>query len=210
MDLTMFTFCKTLQPGDYETFTEHRDVLALASTNIYRYEHEHRKWEYGLALKLAKQINPQSILNIGGGNSPLSSLLVREIKVPVTEIDPSNIGSTKFPGITYNFDSFPSSSIGVHEFIVCTSVIEHVPDDMEFITELLKYATKSVFLTMDFHPSGNKFFDAHLRTYNESNIGTIIKLAQNYNFSPIGELSYNYTTPMVYGYTFASLSLIKS
>lgn len=195
-----------LQPNSYEGLPEAQEVVDFMGKNfLYRYEHEHRKWEYGLALKLIRETKPETVLNVGGGSSPLSSIITKEVK-HMAEIDPS-VGE-RFPGITYIVDTFPSSLLkGKFDMVVCTSVIEHVTDDYRFFMDLLDLSNKTIFITTDFHPSGKAFSQAHLRTYNEEFILDFIYIAKKNGFYPIGELDYTYNRPMVYGYTFASIAL---
>lgn len=199
-----------LQPNSYNDLPEAFEVEQLAvGNNQFRYEHVHRKWEYGLALKLIRELQPKSILNVGGGNSPLSSIAAKHCQY-VTEIDP-NTPSVKFPEIAYIDDNFPTPGLkGKFDLVLCTSVIEHVETDLFFFRALLTQASRAVFLTTDFHPSGKSFSQAHLRTYNPSSLDDLMDIAYNeFGFLPYGELGYGYKTPMVYEYTFASLALVK-
>lgn len=127
----------------------------------------------------------------------------------VVEIDP-NFPSVGLPNIKYIVDSFPSENLSrVFDAVVCTSVIEHVEDDMPFFSALLKHSSKYLFLTTDFHPSGNAFSISHYRTYNKRDIQKLIDIAKDAGFYPVGTLNYSYESPMVYDYTFASLVLGK-
>lgn len=180
----------------------------VGKNSFYRYEHVQRRWEYGLAMKLIKEYEPKTMLNVGGGNSPLSSWAVTK-GVDVTEIDP-NRPSRLLPDVRYIHQNFPSKDLGVYNLVVCTSVIEHVEDHAAFFRALLEHAKDVVFLTTDFHPSGKPFSYDHLRTYNEEDMTIMIHAAKLKGFSPIGKLDYRYDGPMVYDYTFASLALVRN
>ncbi len=195
-----------LQPDSYNEFDDHIWVEEfIGGKRQFRYEHPHRKWEYGLAIRLAKELKPKTILNVGGGNSPLSSMFTT-FSTKVTEIDP-NKPSEEFPDIEYIHDIFPVRGIGKHDLVVCTSVIEHVEDDKNFFDNLLDHSISAIFLTTDFHPSGKQFSQAHLRTYNMEAMMEFINKARVVGFMPYGSIHYYYKTPMVYDYTFASLAL---
>lgn len=181
----------------------------IGRNSFYRYEHIQRRWEYGQAMRLIKQYKPKTMLNVGGGNSPISTWAV-ERGVAVTEIDP-NRPSRLLPGITYIHEEFPVKDLSRDfELVICTSVIEHIPkDDMHFFKALLDHSKELVLITMDFHPSGKPFSYAHYRTYSPTDLELMINIAKIRGFSPVGDVDYRYDGPMVYDYTFASLALIK-
>jgi 2-polyprenyl-3-methyl-5-hydroxy-6-metoxy-1,4-benzoquinol methylase len=198
----------TLKPNGYDGLPEAQEIRDFNKNGLYRYEHEHRAWEYGLAMKLIKQYNPVSILNVGGGNSPLSMWAANR-GIEVTEIDP-NVPMRRFPSISYIDANFPTKDLGQFELVLCTSVIEHVEDDANFFSSLLTHAKDLVFLTTDFHPSGRAFSPAHLRTYNAEDLLMMIVAAKIKGFSPIWGFDYSYEQAMVYDYTFAALALVRN
>ena len=200
----------SLQPNSYDSIIREANQVDafIKGQHQYRYEHQHRRWEYGLAIALIKEVKPKSILNVGGGNSPLSRMAYKYCPY-VTEIDP-NVPDTKFPEIAYIDDEFPNPGLrGKFDLVLCTSVIEHVEHDHLFFRELLNIARGHVFLTTDFHPTGKQFSMAHLRTYNSSSLEYLMDIAYEHGFMPLGEPNYSYKVPMVYDYTFASLTLAK-
>lgn len=198
---------KCLKPDGYDDLPEAQEVVDFIKDSLFRYEHEHRKWEYGLALKLIREFNPKTVLNVGGGASPLSSLAVQEGAKKVTEIDPTY--GAKYPNIEYIYEPFPVEGIGTHELVICTSVIEHVENDKEFFRALLEHSDNLVFITTDFHPSGKRFSYAHSRTYNEDMMDELIEIAHIQGFVTLGDVDYFYKEPMVYEYTFAALALVR-
>lgn len=176
--------------------------------SFYRYEHTHRRWEYALCACLIKEFQPKNMINVGGGNSPLSSWAFEQ-GVEVTEIDP-NPPSVRLPGLKYIDDNFPVEGLSSYELVACTSVIEHVENHKRFFVDLLEHSSRVVYLTTDFHPSGGRFSYAHLRTYNAEAMWDFVHLAKPYGFIPYGEVDYRYDGPMVYDYTFAALALVRA
>lgn len=198
----------TLTEDGYNGLPEAQEVFDFYKSNpFYRYEHEHRKWEYGLALKFIREFGANTILNVGGGNSPLSSIFVKEGK-KVTEIDPTPV-DREFSGITYIHEEFPKKGLGKFDAVVCTSVIEHVQEDEKFFKKLLEHSSDLVFITTDFHPEGKAFSGAHYRTYNLDGIQHFINIGMEKGFSPVDVSAYRFSTEMVYNYTFASLAFRK-
>ena len=203
-------YSKCLTSEGYIDLPEALEIEQFAKKGNYRYEHVHRAWEYGLAMTLIKQYEPKTMLNVGGGNSPLS-MWAAERGVEVTEIDP-NKPSQLFANITYIHEPFPAKGLRQYEFVVCTSVIEHIDkDDMHFFKYLLDHAKDIMFLTTDFHPTGKAFSQAHYRTYNQTDMILMMEIARIRGFDLIGrEFDYTYKDNMVYDYTFASLALVRN
>jgi hypothetical protein len=223
---------RVLHPDDYKLFTEHLaidEVRNILKKN-YRYEHEHRKWEYGLTLKSLLLHNEKhwgnqrvkTVLDVGGGGSVLAPLLAY-YGFNVTTLDPGygedevkyqNQFSAYFKHkIKFIYGDFSKDlDLELYDAVVSISTIEHVPDHQVFFNNLLRYSRRMVFLTMDWHPSGEQFSPAHLRTYN---ISTLLKLLDNAKMECI--LPYSYRFPgdyeyggnFVYDYTFASLYIEK-
>lgn len=199
----MYNTC--LQPKSYKDLPEAQEVVDFANGIDYRYEHEHRKWEYGLALKFLRETKPAFVLNVGGGSSPLSSL-AKSVATYVLEVDPTP--GKHYEHIDYLEGSFPNELIvSKFDVVLCTSVIEHVEHDLAFFRALLNQSDNYVFLTTDFHPSGEAQSPAHYRTYNKKVLTALIEVAGYLGFKPFGRVDYKYEVPMVYDYTFAALAL---
>jgi ubiquinone/menaquinone biosynthesis C-methylase UbiE len=205
---------RVLHPHDYKLFTEHLAVEQVMSklTN-YRYEHIHRKWEYGLALKAVLDTESNTVLDVGGAGAVLSPLLAYYGRA-VTQIDPASgkeevMSQNEILGTHIKFISgdFSTVELGKFDAVVSISTIEHVHDDETFFKNLLEHANKTVFITMDFFPTCKKFSKDHIRTYNKERIYEFCKIAEDLGFRPVYS-DYDYKGNFVYDYTFASLYLI--
>jgi len=205
---------RVLHPDDYKLFTEHLAVEQIMSKlTDYRYEHEHRKWEYGLALKAILDTESKTVLDVGGAGSVLSPLL-SYYGCDVTQLDPEFgkeevISQNKILGADIKFISGDFSTVELEKFdaVVSISTIEHVHDDTTFFKNLVEHADKTIFMTMDFFPTCKKFSKDHIRTYNKERIYEFYKIAEEFGFRPVYS-DYDYRGNFVYDYTFASLFLI--
>lgn len=194
----------------YDTSYISEPIKTIESYSLgkgFRYEHKHRSWEYGMAIRFLRDYDVARVLNVGGGNSPLSSFLADSGKF-VAEIDPGSPDIVR-KNVSYIIDSFPTSLFSTEKFdaVLCTSVIEHIPDDISFFLGLLKISSKLVFITTDFSESGEAFSRSHLRTYNVNSIENLITIANKNDFEVVGRYDYTYDGNHVYDYTFASLAL---
>jgi len=207
---------RILHSDDYKLFTEHLAVdQVMKMLPDYRFEHEHRRWEYGLAMRSVLDTGSKTVLDVGGAGSVLSPLLAY-YNCDVTQLDPEageeNVRSqNKTLGTNIKFISGDFSTVEVPTFdaVVSVSTIEHVEDDITFFKELLKHANKSVFLTMDFFPTRETFSKHHIRTYNRESIHNFCEIAKEMGFS-FSLTDYVYEKPFVYEYTFASLFLVRN
>jgi 2-polyprenyl-3-methyl-5-hydroxy-6-metoxy-1,4-benzoquinol methylase len=206
---------RVLHPNDYKLFTEHLAVeLVMSKLTDYRYEHEHRKWEYGLALKAVLDTESKTVLDVGGAGAILSPLFAY-YDCDVTQLDPEFgrelvISQNKILGTDIKFISgdFSTVELGKFDAVVSISTIEHVHDDGAFFIDLLKHANKVVFITMDFFPTCEKFSKDHIRTYNKERVYEFCEIAKEFDFISTPSL-YDYRGNFVYNYTFASLFLTK-
>jgi len=207
---------RVLHPDDYGLFEEHLAIeKVMSKLTDYRYEHEHRKWEYGLALKAVLSTESRTVLDVGGAGAILSPLLF-EYGFDITQLDPefgeeSVKSQNKILGADIKFISGDFSTVTLDNFdsVVSISTIEHVQDDVTFFKELLNHANKSVFITMDFFPTCETFSKYHLRTYNKDRIIEFCRIAEDIGFTS-NISNYDYRGNFVYDYTFASLFLIRN
>lgn len=210
-------YSKVLNLTDYMTLpTEFVNNTYGNFRNICRFEHEHRRWEYGLAIQALLDIDAKKVLEVGGGGSlliPLAYLSGME----VTEVDPWDctdtlekqaqlLGSAPIRYFQQDFLDFELDE--KFDAVVCTSVIEHVPEHERFFLKLLEYVAPGgiLVLTTDFHPSSEKFSDAHERTYSGEDLLKYADLAKDFTIFG-GEYDYTYWGNYVYQYAFGSLVL---
>lgn len=211
-------YSKTIQLNDYAHLpTEFIREIYNSFKDICRFEHEQRRWEYGMALKALVDSNSETVLEVGGGGSLLYPMMDL-CGIDIVEIDPwdcselllkqkTKMNST-FP-IKYIKEDFLQTNLDEQfDAVVCTSVIEHVKQHNEFFQKLLSHVKPEgiLILTTDFHPSGKTFSADHLRTYTEKDLLAYAESAKGFDFLG-GKYDYNYYGDYVYQYTFASLVL---
>jgi len=219
----MHTLSKTLKPDDYSYLTNHVQHILnildhLKHNNIeHRFEHEHRKWEYGLAYKAVDSPDIKTIMDVGGGGSIFAPAM-GWIGKDVLTVDPGDVGkwisnqSSKI-GNTLRFVQEDFSFFETEELfdaVVSLSVIEHVYYDLDFFKKLLKFVKPGgiLVLTTDFHPSGNQIVGGHVRTYNKETLLNLGNIAKEYGFDYYkGNPDYEYFGAHVNGCDFASLVL---
>lgn len=173
-------------------------------------QHPARKWEYSMALRAGGDqgscIYPRLALDVGGAGSPLVHMLTRG-GYSAHVVDPK-----------VNRDLAAAVAAGVQaDFVTCVSVIEHVPDLMQFIWELGRVVRDGgrLFLTCDVgdQPDGAAD-DRHFNWMRERlfNMKTWQMVAEEFSkngFSLYGEHEWEWRGAQVYDYSFASLSLEK-
>lgn len=213
---------KTLHPDDYKKLSLARYIEFVKSFLQdrgckFRFEHEHRMWEYALGLHLAVARGGKTLLDVGGGSSifaPAATML----GFAVTQVDPRrNRGwvaqQSKAIGrkIHYVQEDFLNYTSTPFDVVTCVSVIEHVPEHEKFFRKLLDcVAPKGVlYLTTDYHESGERLVKGHLRTYNQSSLREYKRIASAL-FDECGDFStYVNGGDYVNGYNFASLALSR-
>jgi len=225
--LLMETYSKTMEvPKDYENFGGYAkhiegilDHFRTIKFNLFRFEHEHRKWEYALVYRLADMVKAKKVLDVGGGGSLLGPTL-SWVGIEVTQVDPGEVGewikaqskTVGKPMKFYQKDLFDFESDEKFDVVCSTSVIEHLPNDLDFITKLTTFVKSKglLILTFDYHPDGVQKVSGHLRTYNKERINLVIDLLKELGFKVFGgEPDYEHFTPDVNGCTFASLVVRK-
>jgi 2-polyprenyl-3-methyl-5-hydroxy-6-metoxy-1,4-benzoquinol methylase len=220
----MNTLSKTLDVGDYSQLEDVTTMVNLLHKHgiVHRFEHTHRRWEYGMTLKAILSLTQpvKSILDVGGGGSVFAPWATLNTKAIVTQVDPGDItdwigkqfGLLGRPTEFHQEDFLRWDDDRKFDAVTCLSVIEHVPHDIEFFSKLLdKVADGGLLcLTTDFHPSGQALVGGHIRTYNADSMKTFMDIAFLNGFTPfLGEPDYSKFTVEVNSYTFASLMLRK-
>lgn len=215
---------KTLHPDDYEKLTLAR-YLEFVNTFLgkrgsrFRFEHEHRKWEYALGLHLAVEHGCKSILDVGGGSSifaPAATIL----GFNVTQVDPRRdrgwvAQQSKAIGRRINYtqeDFFKYKPVTQFDCVACISVIEHVPEHKKFFEKLLTCVTPGgvLYLTTDYHESGGRIVRGHLRTANTRLLLQYADIAIATGFTRyVSDLGWDYLDGGTYvnGYNFAAMAL---
>lgn len=179
-----------------------------------RFEHEHRYWEYGVALKVIRDRECSNVLEVGGGCSPFHpSAEHLGFDVLGVDADPGVVAAahTLALNVVYS-DITDFISDQKYDAVVCLSVLEHIVDDEVFFNSLLdRVADGGVLVTtFDFHPSGDMIVAAHLRTYNDESVHRLIGIALQRGFSLVEPVDYTFNGAYVNGCTFASLCVERN
>jgi ubiquinone/menaquinone biosynthesis C-methylase UbiE len=213
-------YCRTLDPDDYNWILEaahiHNMIEVLCHVPV-RLEHQHRKWEYGLALKTLRANKCKTILDVGGGGSMFAPAAAW-IDMAVTQIDPGDFSSWSAAQSAHihkpmKYITARLEDVAVdrtYDGVTCLSVLEHIEEDQPFLKKLMRFVKPGglLFLTVDFHPDGRQHSAGHLRTYNREGIARLIKLAAKAGFVPYGQTpDYKWMGPQVYDYSFGALAL---
>lgn len=209
---------KSLNLQDYAYLDiQHLDnIHSILSGVNYRMEHPHRRWEYGIALKVIRENKIKTILDVGGGGSILAPTLAW-LDYEVTEVDPGDVGfwieaQTKRINKPIYFiqqDYFAYEKTQYFDAVICISVIEHIEEDEKFFLELLKPLESGglLILTTDFHPDGTAKVPGHLRTYNRTQLLWLASLAHDFKW--YSQHDYFHFDEYVNNYSFASMILVK-
>lgn len=208
---------KTLHPSDYDNLQPHvalfEDVTSKIDAIIH---HKHRRWEYGVALAsldLIRNQNPQTILDVGGGGSPLPAM-VASMGYNTIVIDPSKDvlrqdDLAKKLGVHIlidNRDFIDAKLTTVFDVVFCISTLEHVQDDVAFFKKALSVAQCLAVFTVDYHVTGQPQSKDHLRTYNRASLETMAALAAP-EWELVDSPDWADHGAHVFGYNFASLVL---
>lgn len=214
-------YCRVLHPDDYKTFDEHKLVVPLRNElSIYRYEHHHRNWEYGLALKLLLNSDVKTVLEVGGGGSLLAPLLaINDFDVTVVDPDPwcgeaiknqRNIINKSIKFIGKSFLDYDVEK--TFDAVLCISVIEHVILEEEvklFWNKLLESSDDLVFITTDFRSDGVRGAN-QFHMFTKEKLQDLLEIAKKHGFFSLGEPDWEYKGNFVYDYTFASMGLKRN
>jgi len=217
------TYSKTLDVADYPLIPEAvhiQNIKGVLGPAQFAADHQHRTWEYGLLLNALRENGAHSVLDVGGNGSAFAPAAAW-VGMEVCQIDPSDCGrriadhatrvGTPLSFIQKDFLSYNAKR--KFDGVTCISVLEHIPEDIEFFEKLLSFVKKGGLLaiTVDFHPDGVAKQAGHLRTYNNAAMLRFIDLAKKQGFEMFrGEYDYTYRGEDVFQYTFASLVMKKS
>lgn len=214
-------FNKTLHPSDYGNLQPQLKLFTDVNRKIDAIiHHDNRRWEYGVAiaaLDLIRLQSPKSILDIGGGGSPLPAM-VATLGYDVTVIDPSpetnrQGGFNKALDIFINVDNRDFMEIDTanksYDAVFCISTLEHVQDDTAFFKEVLSIAKHLAVFTVDYHVTGQPQSKDHLRTYNRAGLERLAALAAP-DWMTVDTPDWADHGAQVFGYNFAALVLRRA
>jgi SAM-dependent methyltransferase len=221
------TYSRVLRPGDYDFLDPELGFLYGMNAHLSPcppdVPHPNRYWEYALALRCALRSGAGTFLDVGGGGGLLSPAAAR-CGLEVTQIDPGHFGPLVAAQAARVGRPMAFRQCYLHEHspeeydvVASVSVIEHTPDDVAFLEELLRRTRVGglIVLTTDFHPSGQPRVTGHLRTYNEARLEELVRpFGTDWDLGRLGTVSWwphppdwSGFTPEVCDYTFASLVL---
>lgn len=223
-------YSKTLNINDYQQINkevviidriQHKllPVFPPCSVGPTVFGHPHRRWEYGTILNACLNNRTSKILDVGGFASIFASC-AGCLGMDTTVIDPVSKGieQTKMQKQTLNIsniryinqDFFTYDSSEKYDAVCAISVLEHVPNDIDFFKKLAEFVKKDGLLaiTTDFYPTGEVRNPGHIRTYNEQKLKDLLNSIKN--FEVYGEeMDYKWINEDVFNYTFASMVLRK-
>jgi SAM-dependent methyltransferase len=214
---------RCLDPADYHWMHEavpHIDSIASKGFPHNMISHYHRRWEYGLGLRLIRYAG-ETVLDVGGAGS-IFGVAATWLGKKVTSVDPVDnenlinaqnykLGEFGLRPIKYyhmNFMDFPESF--VFDNVICISTLEHVEEDVKFFKKLCKHVNPGglLFLTVDFSHTDRKATTLHERTYNDEKIKSLMTEAEADGFKVYGAPpDYSSQDTFVFNYTFASICL---
>lgn len=214
---------KTLDIKDYENIKSeeaHINYMKYIFSNIqYSFEHKHRMWEYGIALKALKENQTKTLLDVGGGASIFAPACAFT-GMSVTQVDledrkdwviKQNEILPEGRRVEYiKEDFFNFSCPREFDAVTAISVLEHVESDLVFFRKLLRFVKPGglVAVTVDFHPSSKPLVKEHLRTYREADL--VPFFTSDGDFTIFREdIDYTWRGPDVNSYTFSSIILRK-
>lgn len=166
----MTTLTKSFNPNDYNNM---RDIIDRINGILpemngkYDLQHEHRKWEYGLALRFLRELGGvRSVLDIGAGNSPFSYILHRfGYEVSSADIMPVPAVRPSWPATIRWYNLEDSKDLPSFDVVISIGTIEHISDDKEALEYWWGLSKKGMFVTYDCTETGERLVKWHLRTY---------------------------------------------
>lgn len=224
----MRTLSKTLHPDDYNDLTDEvarvghaRNIFA----GLFDPAHQHRAWEYAIALAALgtrEAIPGKTVLDVGGGPSPLGGIVAwGGAKVVVNDVGDNRAqqedidrraladpAATPGGSLTFVQSNILDAPLGKFNAVFCTSVIEHLGDPDEMVKRLADAVLPGgvLVITTDFHPSGQAQCEGHVRTHTAESLDRLANLAHGFGYHR-GFPDWSYFGEHVYTYSFASLVL---
>jgi len=214
----MIALSKTLDPADYADLAP--EVAVVERVGIAG-QHEQRRWEYALALRaIAAWRNAERpthayvprLYDIGGAGSSFHAMPNAMSYI----VDPAvGIGPYTF---TTDVHTFQKSQPPLADIVTCLSVLEHVADWQDFLTDLVRLLRPGglLFLTFDScecpHAPED---DPHHFHWMRQRIATpafraaLLIAALGLRCELFGALDARSSGPQVYDYSFSSLALTK-
>lgn len=220
---------RTLDLADYDHLAEE---LALVDAVGIPGQHEHRRWEYALALHAYSRWTARtpievaverdegySIYDVGGGGSPFMEILRRRYFGEIEEqiIDPrlSEEDCQAGLGASKTLAQYVASSFVTGDVVFCLSVIEHVADLDQFLYHLSCLVTPGglLCLTMDFWnrcgPDTATNRDLRERIFCPKTYLALRNSCTLLHLTTFGGVDPTYHGAHVHDYSFASLVLEK-
>jgi len=201
---------RTLDPADYELLKEE---LKVVDAHGIEGQHEHRRWEYALALHAVWRWQQRggklhdSLYDIGGAGSKFHLMLCEWCDVDTKVIDPrENTGTV---------ENFVRAGAALADVVTCLSVIEHVEDVDHFLYTLSCLVAPGglVVLTMDYWnrcgADTAHFNHMRQRIYCPKSYANLRLQCTPLHLHTFGGVDPSYHGANVYDYTFASLVLEK-
>lgn len=205
----MIELTKTLDPDkDYPQLKYAMPPIDRESAAMGQ-QHPHRRWEYAMALTaigaMPKPEHSNLCLDIGGAGSPLSRIVAHSAELDTVVVDPL----VNVPIENY-YERAP--------FVLCISVLEHVPDLYDFCRHLVRVTDvgSMLFLTVDLWnrspsiPDTAHFAGMRTRIFTPESWKELAEWFYKYGFLLHGEADWEYHGDHVYNYSFASLSLRRT
>ena len=202
---------RTLDPKDYDQLGEELKVVDRGGTEG---QHEHRRWEYALALhaiwrwlNARDRRSPRGVYDVGGAGSNLGHMLSDWTGQAVCIIDPANHGLP--------LDEYLTFEPQLADVVTCVSVIEHIEDLDRFLYHLSCLVAPGglLFLTFDYWnrcgPDTAENRDLRKRLFCPKSYAQLRNQLTPLHLTTFGGVDPTWHGPQVFDYSFASLVLEK-
>jgi SAM-dependent methyltransferase len=231
--IALFPLSKCMDPRDLEDVLA-PDLQRLAQANVLEGQHATRLWEYGMAhyaVRSWQQAQEQAdgatgrgplvIADVGGCASRLATTLSTYTTHPVLVIDPrATADDASLPGVSVlslPIEEAAASHLSHDQFdiVTCISVLEHIEHVRPFC-RACKMVLKPgglFFLTLDcWNQSGPDVAHYHWmrkRIYNPDLIRKLQQDLRELGFLSFGRGDWTYWGDHIYGYSTASVAMVK-